>query len=178
MLKILRERFQKTVPTKHAMVYAVPGFVMIVAASGNLRLRFDAEAFQCTLPMASDPELLGGAVRDALAASRAIPIAKLQAFLDAPGDFGYEACVKALWRLVGGRPRAAVPENTARCDVHTENGGIVFLPMQKRHGSVWANHGEIEPVMVDARGELGLIGEALIDALRRCIPNVIDDAQP
>lgn len=173
MLRIFRKFFLKTTPDKYAMVYAVPGFVMIVAASGNRRWLNDPEAFQCTLPVDSPAGLLANAIQEALTASRLIPLAQLQTFLDSSSDLGYKACVDDLWRLVGAKPRPTVPPNTAYCSVYTQDDSIVFHPTRKRRGSVWENLSQGETIKIQSLAEPRLIGQSLIEALSRCTPQIV-----
>jgi hypothetical protein len=169
------EEFEKR-QGKHANVKAVQQALIVVSNSGRGLLQSDPEAFHCFLPPNADNDTLGKAVISALAASRFLSSEEADKFLNS-SEASLETWVSKMLTATGIKTRQKLFQRMASCSLIARDGKIKFSPTVKRRGAAWEGRGTKFESTISQDSSSQAVGAALREALRQCLPAVVNAAQ-
>lgn len=157
--------------SKVANVRAIKGMLIVEAESGY-RMKFsDPNSYHHFIETPVALEKLGESVLSALNSSRHLSIE--EAADRRSSDSEWESWVSSMLSETKMASSQKLFQKMAACGVRKKDGIIVFSPTIKRRGAAWEGRGDKFMISIPATSENKLIGQAAIEGLSLCIPNVI-----
>lgn len=160
---------QKFAP--HAIVCSNDRFYKISSQAVELMIIGDPEGVRLFLPPDEKDEVLGRAVRQALAASRAVPREYVSQLINS-GELkrmGEEEC-SLMMRKFGYTGKRALYKSMKFCPVSVMSEGIEFQPTHRKglNGFTVRTNLDLVPVIVPQTASDMELGLALREAFTRC----------
>jgi CDI immunity protein len=157
--------------SKVANINAIRGMLIVLAHSGH-RMQFaDPDAYHCFMEAPVALEKLGESVLLALNASKQLSIE--EAMNRRASEVEWNNWVSLMLSETKIASSQKLFQKMASCSVSNKDGVIVFSPSIKRRGAAWEGRGENFKISISASSEFKLIGQAALDGLSLCIPNVV-----
>jgi len=157
--------------SKVANINAIKGMLIVLAQSGH-RMQFsDPDSYYCFMEAPVELEKLGESVLLALEASKHLSVE--EAIQRRASETEWNNWISLMLSETNIASSQKLFQKMASCSVRYQDGVIVFSPSIKRRGAAWEGRGENFNISIPSSSELKLIGQAAIEGLSLCIPNVI-----
>jgi len=150
---------------------AVNGMLIVEARSGY-RMQFsDPDSYHHFIASLESLNELGESVLLALNASRQLTIEEAKEHRNSESE--WENWVSVMLSATKIKSSQKLFQNMASCGVREKDGIIVFYPTIKKRGAAWEGRGDEFNVSISNTSDSALIGQAAIEALSLCIPNLV-----
>ena len=157
--------------SKVANIRAVKGMLIVEAQSGY-RMQFsDPNSYHHFIDSQESLIELGEAVLQALNSSRQLTIEEAKERRSNESE--WEDWVSLMLSATKIQSSQKLFQKMATCGVREKDGNIVFTPTIKKRGAAWEGRGDEFKVSISNKSDCKLIGQAAIEALSFCIPNLV-----